>query len=176
MSWSKVGDFLKDNSGKGVALIGSLLTGNIPAAISAGASMVMSATGHAEPASALNELMTNPESMSKLKELQFKNESDIRKHLEEMTRLELEDKQSEHETTSNVIINGQRVAEKGFEKLSRPLMAWISLLATIAYAFYGMTNDKTIDILVLTIVSGGYFAWMGLRSRDKRIQAESSRP
>lgn len=168
MSWSKVGDFLKSNADKGASLIGSLLTGNVLGAVSAGASMVMSATGQETPELALEELKANPEAMVKLRELQYKNEADIRKHLEQMTLMSLQDKQKEHDTTSKVIVEGQLVAEKGFEKLSRPSMAWVSLLASIAYSFYAIMNDKEVDILVLTILSGGYFAWMGLRTIDKR--------
>lgn len=32
-TWSKVGDWLKDNAGSGAALVGSLVTGNVPATI-----------------------------------------------------------------------------------------------------------------------------------------------
>jgi hypothetical protein len=33
MSWSSVGEWLKTNTGSGLALVGSLLTGNVPGAI-----------------------------------------------------------------------------------------------------------------------------------------------
>jgi len=168
MSWSKVGDFLKDNAEGGVALIGSLLTGNVMGAVSAGASMVMSATGQSEPERALQELQKNPNALLKLKELSYNNEENIRKHLEAIENMRLQDEQKEHETTSNVIVQGQRVAEKGFEKLSRPLMAWVSLLASIGFVFYCADNGVPFDFLVISILSAPCFAWMGLRTLDKR--------
>lgn len=49
MEWRDVGDWLKNNAGPGAALVGSLLTGNIPGAIAAGVSLVGGATGEANP-------------------------------------------------------------------------------------------------------------------------------
>ena len=43
MSWSKVGEWLKGNTGTGASLVGSLVTGNVPAAIAAGVSLNMRA-------------------------------------------------------------------------------------------------------------------------------------
>ena len=168
MSWSKVGNWLKGNAGAGASLIGSLLTGNVPGAIAAGVSLVSSATGTNDPTGALQQLTGNPESVIKLKELYYKNEDSIRLHIETMHLAELEDMQKEHATTANVIIEGQRVSEKGFEKYSRPAMAWVSLFATISYAFAGLYKGTETDLLTIGVLSGGYFAWMGLRSIDKR--------
>ena len=168
MSWSSVGDWLKDNAGSGVSLVGSLLTGNIPGAVAAGMSMVSGATGSDNPLVALSELQGNPDAMVKLKELYYKNEESIRQHIESMQRLELEDKQSEHVVTQRTIVEGQRVSEKGFEKLSRPAMAWVSLLGTMGYAFYALEKYEQADLVVLSVLSAGYLAWMGLRTLDKR--------
>jgi hypothetical protein len=61
MKWSKVGGWLKDNAGTGTALIGSLLTGNVPGAIAAGVSLVSGATGSNDPSEVLAQLQGNPE-------------------------------------------------------------------------------------------------------------------
>lgn len=172
MSWSKVGDWLKDNAGTGAALVGSLLTGNVPGAVAAGVSLVSGATGTNDPEKALESLITNPDSVIKLKELSYKNEESIRKHIEAMTLAEIEDKQKEHETTSKVIIEGQKNAESGFEKNSRPAMGWVSLIATIIYCFYGLHKGENLSELAIVVLSGGYFAWMGLRTLDKRTASK----
>lgn len=172
MSWSKVGDWLKDNAGTGAALVGSLLTGNVPSAIAAGVSLVSGATGTNDPEKALESLITNPDSVLKLKELTYKNEESIRNHIEAMALAEIEDKQKEHETTSKVIIDGQKNAEGWFEKNSRPAMAWVSLIATIAYCFYGLEKQESLSEIAIVVLSGGYFAWMGLRTLDKRNAAK----
>lgn len=171
-SWSKVGDWIKDNAGNGASLVGSLLTGNIQGAIAAGMSIVSGATGTDNPDRALNELKNNPEALVKLKELYYKNEDSVRKHIETIRLAELEDAQKEHETTANVIVQGQKAAEKGFEKLSRPLMAWVSLLATIAFCFVSLNKGIPIDFVAVGILSSPCFAWMGLRTIDKRTQAK----
>ena len=51
--WSAVGGWLKDNAGTGAVLVGSILTGNVPAAVAAGAALVSSATGESDPAKVL---------------------------------------------------------------------------------------------------------------------------
>ncbi len=91
MGWDKVGSWLKENSGTGVALVGSLLTGNVPGAIASGVALVSSATGTDDPVEALAQLQGNPETMLKLKELAIQNEADIRNHLKAMYELELSD-------------------------------------------------------------------------------------
>lgn len=45
MKWQDVGDWIKRNAGPGAALVGSLVTGNIPGAVAAGVSIVSGATG-----------------------------------------------------------------------------------------------------------------------------------
>jgi len=172
-SWSKVGDWLKDNAGTGASLIGSLLTGNVLGAVSAGVSLVSGATGTDNPALALQELTSNPDAMIKLKELYYKNEDSIRKHIETIHLANLEDEQKEHETTAKVIVEGQKVAEGWFEKASRPAMAWLSLIATIAFCFVSISKGIAIDFVAVGILSSPCFAWMGLRTIDKRANKGS---
>lgn len=91
MKWKTVGKWIKDNAGSGTALVGSLLSGNVPGAIAAGVSLVSSATGKDTPEEALIQLQNDPEALVKLKELYYKNEEDIRSHIEKMVELELTD-------------------------------------------------------------------------------------
>lgn len=60
MSWKEVGQWLKDNAPSGAALVGSLLTGNVPGAVAAGVSLVASATGSTDPAQSLKQLQNDP--------------------------------------------------------------------------------------------------------------------
>ena len=167
-AWSKVGDWIKDNAGNGASLVGSLLTGNVQGAIAAGISIISGATGTNDPDKALNELKNNPEALLKLKELYYKNEDSVRVHIESMERLKLEDLQSEHKTTSSVIVEGQKNADGWFEKNSRQAMAWVSLVFSGLYVQECLSQSVEINFLALTVLSSGYFAWMGLRTIDKR--------
>ena len=169
-TWSKVGDWIKDNAGNGASLVGSLLTGNVLGAVSAGVALVSGATGTDNPALALQELTTNPDAMVKLKELYYKNEDSIRKHIETIHLAELEDRQKEHETTAKVIVEGQKVATGWFEKTSRPMMAWASMIFSGYYVIQGNA-----DFAMLGIVIAPCFAWMGLRSIDKRTNTKQGK-
>ena len=173
MNWSEVGDFIKDNAGNGAALIGTLLTGGTGPAIAAAISMVSSATGTNDPEQALQALSDKPELMVKLEQIRLQRATEIDKHIETMELARINDRQKEHQATSNLMIEGQKVASSGFEKKSRPAMAWLCLVSTIVYGFYALVNNLTPDLIVLGTISGGYLAWMGLRSIDKRIEAKN---
>lgn len=84
MEWKDVGDWLKGNAGGVAGLVGSLLTGNIPGAVMAGASLVTQATGAKDPEAALAQLQGNAEAMVKLREIAILNEASIRDHLFKM--------------------------------------------------------------------------------------------
>lgn len=169
MDWSKVGTWIKGNAGSGVALVGSLLTGNVPGAIAAGVSMVSSATGSDDPAQALEILQGNPETMLKLKQLYFENEENVRSHLEEMTRLNLEDTQKSHAVTQDTIQRGDSSADV-FVRRTRPAQSWISLLAAFAYIF----TAETVDIAVLGILMALPFSYAGLRQIGKGVDSVSA--
>lgn len=166
MNWEKVGDWVQSNAGTGVSLVGSLLTGNVPGAVAAGVAMVSSATGTDDPTQALIKLQGNPDTMLKLKELYYANEADVRQHLQEMTKLKLEDKQREHETTQKTIQEGDK-AEDWFVRRTRPAQSWCSLFAAFGYVGW----SKEIDILVLTALLTLPFAYAGLREVGKGITA-----
>lgn len=174
MSWDDVGNWLKQNAGSGAALVGSLLTGNIPGAVAAGVSMVSSATGEADPKSALVALQNYPDNVVKLKELAFKNEDAIRKHIEEMTRLDLEDKQKQHATTQKTIQMGDR-AEDSFVRRTRPGQSWLSLIAALVYVFaMSFSPDGKPDIYVLSALLTLPWAYAGLRQVGKGVDSMAS--
>ncbi len=133
MDWKTVGEWIKGNAGTGAALVGSLLTGNVPAAIAAGVSLVSSATGSADPNQALLQLQTDPATMVRLKELAVQDEANIRAHIEAITALELADAQAEHHETQETIRAGDALTS-GIQWV-RPSHATISLVAAIVYAF-----------------------------------------
>lgn len=168
MSWSKVGDWLKDNAGSGVALVGSLVTGNVPAAIATGVSMISSATGTNNPDAALIALQNNPDALVKLKELYYQSEEQVRQHIENMHRLELEDAQAEQHETQEAIRAGDK-AEDRLVRWTRPLQSWCSLFASFAYIANGGK-----DMYILGLLLALPWAYAGLRSFDKgRMFAQS---
>jgi hypothetical protein len=176
MDWSDVGDWISDNAGAGASLVGALLTGGSSAAIAMGVSMIAGATGTNEPDKALEALKNNPDALIKLESLKNERSAEINRHIESMEKTKLEDKQLEHSTTSQVIIEGQKNADGWFEKNSRPAMAWVSLIATIAYAFMALNDGKTADMFVLGLLSSPAWAWMGLRTLDKKTAAAGLPP
>jgi hypothetical protein len=169
MKWGKVGEWIKGNAGKGVTLVGSLLTGNVPGAIAAGVSMVSSATGTDDPAEALKVLQSNPEAALTLKKLYYENEENVRSHLEEMTRLQLEDDQKAHETTQNTIQRGDSSAD-WFVRRTRPAQSWCSLIAAFVYVF----TATGVDFAILSILLALPFSYAGLRQAGKAVDSISA--
>ena len=162
MSWTDVGDWLKDNAGSGVALVGSLITGNIPGAVAAGVALVSSATGTTDAAEALKQLQTDPTVRIRLAELAQQEQASIRSHLEAMTALTLKAEADEHHETQETIRGGDK-AEDVFVRRTRPLQSWLSLIAAIVYVFYIPTPDG----YVLTALFALPCAYAGLRGVDK---------
>lgn len=162
MNWSDVGSFLKQNQ-KGVAgLVGSLLTGNVVGAVSAGASMVAQATGTTDPDQALATLQSDPNALVRLEEIAAAREAEVNRHLESVMALELQDKQRSHSETQQTIRNGDNA--EGGVKYVRPSHATLSLLAGI---YYGLFTD-TPDLLILSAFLTLPFTYAGLREIGKR--------
>lgn len=164
MDWSGVGDWLKGNAGTGAALVGSLLTGNVPAAIAAGVSLVSSATGTSDPQEALLKLQNDPATRVRLAELQQQEQASIRAHIASMAELEYRNAASEHHETQETI----RAADQSNDMLvrsTRPLQSWASLIAAIAYVF--LLPDP--DIFVLGALLTLPFTYAGLRGVDKVV-------
>lgn len=172
MKWSDVGSWLKDNAGSGAALVGSLLTGNIPGAVAAGVALVGSATGQNDPAKALEALQTNPETVLKLKELAFKEEESIRQHIRAMEEMRLKDEQAEHAEQQQTIRSGDN-AEDEYVRRTRPMMARQSWYATMLYVigFEALKATKVFDTgaswdLAMIVIAPAA-AYLGFRSLDK---------
>ena len=166
MEWKDIGNWLKSNAGTGAALVGSLLTGNIPGAVAAGVALVSGATGEAEPDKAMKALQQNPDALLKLRELAFKNEESIRNHIESMTKLELEDKQKEHEETQKTIRSADNSADP-FVRRTRPAQSWLSLFGALAYVFFASPVSMPVLIALLTLP----WTYAGLRQVGKGIDA-----
>lgn len=166
MEWKDVGAWLKGNAGTGAALVGSLLTGNIPGAVAAGVAMVTSATGQASPDAALTALQGNPEAVLKLRELALQDEASIREHIRAMTELELVDQQREHEQAQQTIRSGDN-AEDSFVRRTRPGQSWLSLFAALAYVF--TRDDPSLEILALLLTLPWVYA--GLRQFGKGMES-----
>jgi hypothetical protein len=128
-AWAKVGDWLSGNGGDSVALVSSILTGNIPGAMKAGIEIVKSATGAKTPEKALERLKEDPTTLIKLEELAIQKDENLRSHVRQMTEL------SQRETSmhlSDVADARQREvkiatsdAAPDFAKLIQPVLACI---------------------------------------------------
>lgn len=163
MDWSSVGDWLKANAGSGAALVGSLLTGNIPAAMALGVKLVAGATGQADPAKALESLQTDPATVVRLRELAVQEQANINAHIEKMAELEFADQQAEQHETQETVRAGDK-AEDRLVRWTRPLQSWYSLIGAHVYVGWCLKADKPIDIMVLGALLTLPFAYAGLRT------------
>lgn len=164
--WDDVGAWISDNAGNGAALVGSLLTGNIPGAVAAGISMVSGATGTDDPEKALASLRNDPATLIRLKELAIEEEASIRQHIKEMQELKLKDAAARHHETQETVRAGDK-AEDPFVRRTRPAMAWASLCAGLVYVFVMSSPDLYILGALLTLP----WAYAGLRQVGKGIDA-----
>lgn len=166
MNWSTVGEWIKGNAGSGAALVGSLLTGNIPGAVAAGVALVSSATGSNDPAAALQSLQTDPATVVRLRELAVQDEANIRAHIQAMEKMRLDDLAAEHHETQETVRAGDR-AEDRFVRWTRPGQSWLSLLAAIGY---GVTRDNpSLELVALLLALP--WAYAGLRQIGKGIDS-----
>lgn len=163
MDWSTVGEWVKENAGRGGALVGALLTGGAPAGIAAAISMITGATGEASPAAALSAMQSDPTTVVRLRELYFQNEASMRGHIQSMEEIRLVDEQKSHEQTQLTIRNGDN-AEDVVVKRTRPIQSSVSLIAAIAYAF---TAQPSIEILMALLTLP--WAYAGLREVGKGL-------
>ena len=172
--WAEVGGWLKDNAGTGAALVGSLLTGNVPSAVALGVSLVSSATGSDDPAAALQSLRQDPTTVVRLRELAIQESADIRQHIRAMHELDLQDKQAEHSETQKTIRAGDSNLDK-VVRMVRPDMAKQSWKATIAYCLCCMVVKAFgTDIWsseLAAIIAGPAYGYLGLRQLGKGIDA-----
>lgn len=170
MKWSDVGDWLKDNAGTGAALVGSLLTGNVPGAVASGVALVSSATGSSDPAEVMATLQSDPTTVIKLKELALQDEDNIRAHIREMTKLDLEDEQKSHHETQETIRNADK-ADDVLVRWTRPLQSWLSLIAAIVYV--GFKDIPSMEVMLVLMALPWSYA--GLRQVGKGIESIANR-
>jgi hypothetical protein len=166
MNWQDVGEWIKGNAGSGAALVGSLLTGNIPGAVAAGVALVSSATGSNDPAAALQSLQTDPATVVRLRELAVQDDANIRAHIQAMEKMRLDDLAAEHHETQETIRAGDR-AEDRFIRWTRPGQSWLSLVAAIGY---GVSADNpSLELVALLLALP--WAYAGLRQIGKGIDS-----
>ena len=168
--WKSVGQWVKDNAGTGAALVGSLLTGNVPGAVAAGISMVSGATGTDDPIKALTQLQNDPDALVKLRELANTEEASIREHIREMNRIALEDKQAEHHETQETIRSGDKAQDR-LVRWTRPLQSWASLSIAAVYSFISVKYGEGPDMMILGAWLTLPWAYAGLRQVGKGIDA-----
>lgn len=166
MDWKGVGQWITQNAGAGAALVGSLITGNVPGAVAAGVALVSSATGTADPDQALACLQNDPATVVRLRELAVQNDASIRAHIEAMTRLSLEDDQAAHRETQETVRAGDK-AEDRLVRWTRPLQSWISLLCGMYYAL--ASPDPSIEVMLVLFTLS--WAYAGLRQIGKGIDS-----
>ncbi len=172
MKWSDVGEWLSKNAGPGAALVGSLLSGNLPGAVAAGISLVGSATGSTDPVVALQQLQGNPEAMIKLKELAYKEADSIRAHIQAMEEARLKDEQEAHRQQQETIRSGDN-AQDEYVRQTRPKMARQSWYATAGYIIifeaakaFGLIKTGALMELAMVLMAPAA-AYLGFRSLDK---------
>ena len=172
MDWKEVGTWLKDNAGKGAALVGALLTGNIPAAVASGVSLVTSATGESSPEKVLESLQTSPENLVRLRELAVEDEENIRKHIRELAELEYSDAQSRHHETQETIRQGDQSSDE-YVRRTRPRMARQSFYVGSGYVcvMEFLMNAFDVGMGASLELAGLLFSpaltYLGLRTWDK---------
>jgi hypothetical protein len=171
MEWAEVGSWLKTNAGSGAALVGSLLTGNIPGAVAAGVALVGSATGQGDPVQALKALQTDPATVLRLRELAAQEESSIRDHIRAMEELRLNDLQAAHKQQQDTIRVGD-VATDEYVRRTRPMMSRQSWYATMAYVIGfeaakagGIGAGANWDLAMILLAPAA--AYLGFRTWDK---------
>jgi hypothetical protein len=180
MNWNDVGGWLKDNATTGAALVGSLLTGNVPGAVAAGVALVSSATGQTDPGKVLGALQGDPETMLKLRELALKESDSIRQHIQAMEEARLKDAQAEHAEQQETIRGGDQSGDE-YVRRTRPMMARQSWYSAVAYVVgfellkaAGVQTSASLDLAMLLMAPAG--AYLGFRSLDKFTGAKAAKP
>ena len=169
-TWKDVGAWLSRNGTEGANLVGSLLTGNLGNAVEAGVKLVSGATYYQTPDQALSTLQNDPQALERLRKMANDNEASIRSHLLEMERIQLQDKQLEQKETQDTIRAGDR-ADDIFVRSTRPGMAWMGLLGSIAYVtLFPTPNDWVFNGLMMLP-----YSYMGFRAFDKYMKYKADK-
>lgn len=166
MDWGGIGEWLSKNAGSGAALVGSLLTGNVPGAVAAGVSMVKSATGEDDPQRVLDSLQQNPETVVRLREIALENDKSIREHIEEMERIKLEHEAKVHGQTQETIRSGDN-SDDVFVRRTRPGITVGLTIAFCIYIGYVTFKQYAINEWVVDLVLWVIMTYFGARGVDK---------
>lgn len=171
MKWSRVGDWLKTNGGSGLSLVGSMLSGNVPGAIAAGAALAQSATGKTDPSEILDMLQTDPVTRVRLAELASADAASIRAHIEAMERIAAEDEQRRHAEQQQTIRTGDTAADE-YVRHTRPMMArasfWVGTLYALGFELLGAFDvGGGADPVLLATLLAPAGAYLGFRTWDK---------
>lgn len=169
-TWKEVGEWLNRNGKEGANLVGSLLTGNLGSAVEAGVKLVSGATHYSTPDLALATLQNDSQALERLRKMAYDNEASIRSHLLEMERIQLQDKQLEQKETQDTIRAGDK-ADDIFVRSTRPGMAWMGLLGSIAYVtLFPTPNDWVFNGLMMLP-----YSYMGFRAFDKYMKYKADK-
>lgn len=171
MSWERVGRWLRDNGGTGAALVGSLLTGNVPTAVAAAAALVGSATGEADPDRALQVMQRDPATVLRLRELTIQEAASIREHVRATEEARQRDAQEAHRQQQETIRTGDTAADP-YVRHTRPMLGRQSWYVTAAYVVgfeaaraAGYGSGASVEFAAL--LASPAWAYLGFRSLDK---------
>ena len=169
-TWKDVGDWITRNAGDGASLVGSLLSGNLPAAVGKGIAMVSGATGSDKPERALEALKTDPATIIKLRELANQENASIRSHIATLEEMRLKDAQESHSETQETIRAGD-TAQDIFVRSTRPGLAWAGFFGALAYVF--LIKEPN-EVFFQFLVGLPYF-YMGARGYDKYLKSKKGK-
>jgi len=175
MTWKDIGDFVK----KGAPLLGSVLGGPAGGAIG---SLVSSAFGSDEdPAKLLSIMESDPEALSKLKDLEFKHHERLEELSIEAARVQLEESKAYLADTQSARQREAAVVQAtGKKDVNLYVLAWVVVggffiltgMLMLIPELDGRTNNAMVNILFGGLVSGfatvlGYFFGSSKGSTDK---------
>ena len=175
MTWKDIGDFVK----KGAPLLGSVLGGPAGGAIG---SLVSSAFGSDDdPEKLLSILESDPEAITKLKDLEFKHYERLEELSIEAARVQLEESKAYLADTQSARQREAAVVQAtGKKDVNLYVLAWVVVggffvltgMLMLIPELDGRTNNAMVNILFGGLVSGfatvlGYFFGSSKGSTDK---------
>lgn len=164
MSWDKVKEFL----GSSAPVVGSLLGGPAGGAVG---SMVAGWLGVENKAEAvLEKLQTDPAALLEIKKMESQERMQLRDLQYQQAKLELVDKQHQHEQQQETIRSGDN-AEDEYVRRTRPKIARHSFVSGVAYVllfelFGAFGKGGGADMAMASALFAPTLAYMGFRTLD----------
>jgi hypothetical protein len=173
MDWKDVGAFVK----KGAPLLGSVIGGPAGGAVG---SIISWAFGESDPHMLLNKLESDPEALTKLKELELKHRERLEELSIEAAKIELQETQVEFADTQSARQRETAIVQAtGKKDLNLYILAWV-----VVGGFFLLTglmmvlpelngaNNAMVNIMFGGLVSGfatvlGYFFGSSKGSSEK---------